>query len=311
VSREPAPGQRKLRVARGQQLRALRALRLPLLITKTDEGEELQEPRKRRQRRDPTAKHLLRALDDHIGEDWQDRWFTIPVEQLADECEIGRAAAAEALDRLDEAGYIKWDRRQGRPARFKICWQVIFRATDPEADGCPSDGEGVRATDFGCPSEGEEIRRTDFLYKEEAPLSAQESAIEAPPPPPPSPSRVDQVEEAVARTGLAKAGEAVHLARERGFPDSTIMAIVDYYRSQPKRWGLGALYKRLTEYGTATTPANEAWPLDSPEWLAEQQRQRADQAREALEARQRAEDAEHHRKMADRYRSRSPPAPAS
>jgi len=297
MGREAAPRQQTLKVDRGQQLRALRALRLPLL----NDGQ--------RKRRDPTGKHLLRALDDHIGADWQDRWFTIPVEVLADECEIGRAAAAEALHRLDLAGFIQWDRRQGRAARFKLCWGVIFKAVEAQ-EGNPSEGEEIRSTDFGCPSEGREIRSTDFPYKEEAPLSAQESASQAPPPPTP-PRRTDQptdaVVERVAKAGVRYPGQCVAKARARGLTDALVLAIVDHFERFPGRWQPGALFDRLAYAGTPNTPADELWPEDSPAWIAAQQQDEGRRRREVFEAQQRAADAEYHRRCAEARHARSPP----
>lgn len=227
----PLPGQMELQIDRGQQLAALRRVRVG----------------------NPLRRLCLWVIDSHLSRS-RSTW-TMTMRDLADELQADYKTTCKVVKELDDLGVIRRVRRDGTWIEFSLVWSVIFGLIEDDEE---TNEEPVRT-----------VTRT--LCAAASTTDHKDSSIAHSPPLPPTPLTPDPgLVVIVAGCGVGRAGEAVATALAQGMTPAQIQAVVDHFRAPENagRWSPGVLYDRLTRLGANATHADQGWFGDSPAWKA-------------------------------------------
>ncbi len=153
------------------------------------------------------------------------------------------------LRSLETRGLIESNERPGMTTEYRIRWERLLNP----GHQCPgSDSPSTSNPGHSSPLTPD---------ADDRPGRTPASAVSGHPCPPniplnipqePSPSNSDEwreVEGELEKEGVAKATEAVTVARERGYTPERAMLVIQHYRTNAGAWKSGALFHRLTKVG--------------------------------------------------------------
>ena len=142
-----------------------------------------------------------------------------------------------------------------------------------------------------------------------SPREREEKEKNLPPPLSPSSdaesSEWKSVEDELFCLGMDLAAKAVNKAWDVGCSAADIRAVIAHYRKHSGSWGVGALYKRITDASVATLPPDRGWPSPDPRAIEKKRRKAESEQIDANHARlkERERAAESRRKEKDRLES--------
>lgn len=290
VPHTPHPLQQELRLARSQQLQALRRL-------KTGHKD---------------AKHLLCRLDDHIGDCRQGASWRITVEELADECEMSRRQAYRAIERLDEAGFIRWTSKQGQPAVFTIIWARIFEETSEERCATPAlqSATGAQSCATGALQSAQLAFQSATGALPNILKKRPISAPLAPPAPSEHETAVAVIAERLKKAGVSTTPTTIDRALQLRTV-SELSAIVEYFATEltipggppPFDQAAGYLVWRLTDPQFRDSGPAEGWKETSPAFRAAKAQASAQSVSATISGPSMAEQARERREAQSRLES--------